>query len=179
MPSINYSAKVNEAMRNVIRDVLSHVCANGLDEENHFYITFDTTQAGVSIPDFLKTKYPEKMTIVLQHQFKKLKVREKEFSVFLSFSSTLELIVVPFRSIVKFSDPSANFSIHFDSDGSIGEVISYQQDWASDQDDYSFDGCICHDFECSNGESALSDDEDVDSEKVVDINEYLKGKIMF
>lgn len=111
---INYNKLIDRAMLNVIKEALSIFTANhNLVLDNHFYISFYTPFPGVGISERLRQKYPEHMTIVLQHQFSNLKINDNNFSVCLSFSGVLEDIVIPWGSISLFSDPSTQVSIKF------------------------------------------------------------------
>ncbi|MGK9054165.1 SspB family protein [Neorhizobium petrolearium] len=112
---IRYDILAQDALRGVIRKVLSEVAATGrLPGDHHFFITFLTGAPGVRISQHLKAKYPEQMTIVIQHQFWDLKVTETQFEVGLSFSDTPERLVVPFNTIRGFYDPSVNFELEFE-----------------------------------------------------------------
>lgn len=114
--TIDYSLLVQEAMYSVVKQALKIVIAKGyLPEEHHFYITFLTKVRGVAISESLKTKYPEAMTIVIQHQFEDLEVKNDYFAVSLMFSGVKEKLIIPFKSIVSFSDPIANFAVQFDN----------------------------------------------------------------
>lgn len=112
---IRYDILAQDALRGVIRKVLSEVAATGrLPGDHHFFITFLTGAPGVRISQHLKTKYPEQMTIVIQHQFWDLKVSDTQFEIGLSFSDTPERLVVPFNAIRGFYDPSVNFELEFE-----------------------------------------------------------------
>jgi uncharacterized protein len=112
---IRYDILAQDALRGVIRKVLSEVAATGsLPGEHHFFITFLTGAPGVRISQALKTKYAEQMTIVIQHQFWDMKVTETHFEIGLSFSDTPEKLVIPFNAIRGFYDPSVNFELEFD-----------------------------------------------------------------
>ncbi|WP_176085820.1 SspB family protein [Martelella sp. HB161492] len=112
---IRYDILAQDALRGVIRKVLSEVAAAGrLPGEHHFFITFLTGAPGVRISQFLKEKYSQQMTIVIQHQFWDLKVTESQFEIGLSFSDKPERLVIPFNAIVGFYDPSVNFELEFD-----------------------------------------------------------------
>ncbi|MGO1078017.1 SspB family protein [Inquilinus sp. CA228] len=106
---------VESALRGVVREALAHVAEKGLPSEHHFYLTFVTNHRGVAIPEYLRQKYPQEMTIVLQHQFFGLEVCEDRFSVSLSFSSKTERLVIPLAAISTFADPSVNFALQFQS----------------------------------------------------------------
>jgi uncharacterized protein len=113
---IRYDILAQEALRGVIRKVLSEVAVTGyLPGEHHFFITFLTEAPGVRISTALKERYPEQMTIVVQHQFWDLKVTESQFEIGLSFSDKPEKLVVPFAAIRGFYDPSVNFELEFDT----------------------------------------------------------------
>ncbi|MET3589521.1 hypothetical protein ABID23_000603 [Bartonella silvatica] len=111
---IRYDILVQEALRGVIRKVLSEVAKAGLPGSHHFFITFLTNAPGVKISSRLKSRYPEQMTIVLQHQFRDLSVSETAFEVTLSFQEITEKLVVPFTSVQVFYDPVASFEAAFD-----------------------------------------------------------------
>ena len=108
-----YDKMVEAALRGVVRDALKKVARDGLRSEHHFYIGFATGMSGVEIPDYLRERYPDEMTIVLQHQFSGLNVSEERFSVTLSFQKQLERLVVPFAAVRSFADPSVNFALEF------------------------------------------------------------------
>jgi len=112
---IRYDILAQDALRGVIRKVLSEVAATGrLPGEHHFFITFLTGAPGVRISQHLKAKYPEQMTIVIQHQFWELKITETTFEIGLSFSDVPEKLFIPFNAIRGFYDPSVNFELEFD-----------------------------------------------------------------
>ncbi|NTJ67160.1 hypothetical protein G6M50_04215 [Agrobacterium rhizogenes] len=112
---IRYDILAQDALRGVIRKVLTEVGATGrLPGDHHFFITFLTGAPGVRISQHLKSKYPEQMTIVIQHQFWDLKITESQFEIGLSFSDVPEKLVVPFNAIRGFYDPSVNFELEFD-----------------------------------------------------------------
>lgn len=113
---IRYDILAQEALRGVIRKVLMETAATGqLPGEHHFFITFLTNAPGVRISSALHERYPEQMTIVVQHQFWDLKVTETQFEIGLSFSDQPEKLVVPFNAVRGFYDPSVNFELEFDS----------------------------------------------------------------
>lgn len=111
---IRYDILAQDALRGVIRKVLSEVAKAGLPGNHHFFITFLTGAPGVRISSRLKEKYPEQMTIVLQHQFWDMLVTEQLFEVGLSFGDVPEKLVIPFSAIRGFYDPSVNFELEFD-----------------------------------------------------------------
>ncbi|WP_118858291.1 SspB family protein [Sphingomonas mesophila] len=112
---IPYDEIVQEALRDVVGRVLSEVESSGgqLPGGHHFYITFETRAAGVSIPKHLSERFPDEMTIVIQHRFWDLKVGDDQFSVGLSFGGVPSTLVVPFGAVTEFVDPAVDFSLKF------------------------------------------------------------------
>ena len=111
----DYPRMVQTALRNVMREALTRAASEGLPGDHHFYVTFLTRAPGAIVPKYLLTKYPDEMTIVLQHQFRALQVGEDAFSVSLSFSNRLERLSVPFAAVTTFADPSVNFGLQFET----------------------------------------------------------------
>lgn len=112
-PQINYELLVESALRTVVRSSLKIAEQNGLPGNAHFYITFLTEYAGVEVPPRLKESHPDRMTIILQHQFWDLDVRKDDFTVSLSFGGIRETLVVPFMAVIDFNDPSVGFGLQF------------------------------------------------------------------
>ena len=112
--TIDYGTLMHKAMRTLIFDVLKDVEKNGLPGEHHFFITFDTTVEGVEISEWLRKRYPEEMTIVIQHWFDGLNVKEDGFDITLNFGDQPESLVVPFIAILTFVDPSVEFGLRFE-----------------------------------------------------------------
>jgi hypothetical protein len=110
---IRYDVLAQEAFRGLVKKVLAEVAHAGLPGEHHFYIIFDTRAPGVRISARLKERYPEEMTIVIQHQYWELLVNETSFEIGLSFSGVPEKLVVPFASVRGFFDPSVEFAVQF------------------------------------------------------------------
>ncbi len=110
---IRYDLMVERALRDVVRQALLLVAEKGLPGDHHFYVTFATGFRGVTLPDYLRKKYPNDMTIVLQHQFYGLEVSDDRFAVSLSFNSKSERLVIPFAAVTAFADPSVNFALQF------------------------------------------------------------------
>ncbi len=115
---IRYDVLVQDALRGVVRKVLTEVSKAGLPGDHHFYIAFDTTAPGVRISSRLREKYPNEMTIVLQHQFWELTVTEQAVEVGLSFGGAAEKLFVPFTAIKGFFDPSVQFGLQFEPEKS-------------------------------------------------------------
>ena len=110
---VRYQKYIQKALLCVVSDILKEVAENGLFGAQHFYISFKTGFAGVDIPSFLKQTYPDEMTIVLQHQFKNLKVLKDAFQVDLSFKGHSQTLKIPFNSLTSFADPSEQFMLSF------------------------------------------------------------------
>jgi hypothetical protein len=111
---IRYDVLARDALRGVLRRVLTDVAEQGLPGEHHFFITFLSTAEGVKISPRLLAQYPEEMTVILQHQFWDLTVTEDRFEVGLSFGGIPERLVVPFSAIKSFFDPSVQFGLQFE-----------------------------------------------------------------
>ena len=112
-PTIDYEALAQDALRGVVRTVLTQAAKSGLPGDHHFYISFDTGASGVVLSKRLKDKYPAEMTIVLQHRFWDLSVDAERFSVGLSFNQVPALLTIPFSAITGFHDPAVNFELRF------------------------------------------------------------------
>src|SRR5690349_17095030 len=108
-----YDKMVEAALRGVVRDALQRAAQEGLKSGHHFYIGFATRMPGVVIPEQLRDRYPDEMTIVLQHQFWDLDVTDEGFAVTLSFQKQLERLVIPFAAVRSFADPSVEFRLEF------------------------------------------------------------------
>ncbi|MEM9710177.1 MAG: ClpXP protease specificity-enhancing factor SspB [Pseudomonadota bacterium] len=113
--SIDYGTLMYRAMRSLIQEVLSDVSESGLPGAHHFLITFDTMHPDVEIADWLSDRYPNTMTIVMQHWFENLNVTPEGFTVTLNFGDTPETLFVPFDAIKTFVDPSVEFGLRFES----------------------------------------------------------------
>ena len=111
---IRYDLLVQDALRSVVKTVLTDAAQNGLPGNHHFFITFRTDMPGVKIADHVRAKHPEEITIALQHQFWDLIVSERQFEVGLSFSNIPERLVVPFSALTGFHDPSVPFTMKFE-----------------------------------------------------------------
>jgi len=110
---INYNLHTINAMRNVVKEVLKNVSDNILPENHHFYITFNTNFEKVKIPSILKKKYSDEMTIVIENSFWDLNVKDNYFSIILSFNKIKSKLIIPYKSLLVFSDPYANFHLKF------------------------------------------------------------------
>jgi hypothetical protein len=119
---IRYDVLARDALRGVLRRVLTDAAEHGLPGEHHFFITFLSTAEGVKLSPRLLAQYPEEMTVILQHQFWDLVVTEDRFEVGLSFGGIPERLVVPFHSIKSFFDPSAQFGLQFEPADAAAET---------------------------------------------------------
>ncbi len=137
--SIDYGNLMHRAMRSLIQSVLEDVSVNGLPGAHHFFITFDTTHPDVDIADWLKSRYPSEMTIVIQHWFENLNVTDDGFSVTLNFGNQPEPLVIPFDAVRTFVDPSVEFGLRFESHA--------EEDDDDDDDDGDDDPPPQHDAE--------------------------------
>lgn len=113
MAKIDYQSLLDTALKSVVKDALIHAQINGLGDGTHFFITFKTRDSGVVLPDFLRMRYPDIMTIVLQYSYNNLHVSDREFGVQLTFDGRPFFIRVPFSALVEFKDPSVDFILTF------------------------------------------------------------------
>ena len=113
MAKINYQQLLDSALKSVVKEALIHAQFNGLGDDASFFITFRTRDPGVVVPDFLKIRYPDFITIVLQYSYNNLNVSDKEFGVQLTFDGRPFFIRVPFSALVEFKDPSVDFMLSF------------------------------------------------------------------
>ena len=123
---IRYDVLARDALRGVLRRVLTDAAEHGLPGEHHFFITFLSTADGVKLSPRLLAQYPEEMTVILQHQFWDLVVTEDRFEVGLSFGGIPERLVVPFNSIKSFFDPSVQFGLQFEPADAASEAPAGQ-----------------------------------------------------
>jgi len=138
--TIDYGNLMHDAMRGLIATVLNDVGEHGLPGEHHFFITYDTTHPDADMPDWLKERYPEEITIVIQHWFDGLIVDGTGFSVTLNFGDQPVPLYVPFDALMNFVDPSVEFGLVFrqhsdDEDDNPADLHIVEQDDISDDDD--------------------------------------------
>ena len=108
---IEYQKILDKNMLNVFKDVLTYIRDNGLSDNNHLYITFSTNHKNVELPNWLKQKYPNEMTIVIQYEYYDLEINKNNFSISLSFNDIKTYLKIDYNSIISFADPSANFGL--------------------------------------------------------------------
>jgi hypothetical protein len=125
---IRYDLLAQEALRGVLRTVLSDAAKNGLPGDHHFFVTFDTCAEGVRLSQRMRAQYPKEMTIILQHQFWDLAVSEEAFEVGLSFGGVPERLSIPFAAVKGFFDPSVEFGLQFEQTGGTGAEAGAKPD---------------------------------------------------
>ena len=135
MAELNYKVLIENAMLNMVKDILKKVSRKGLPKNHHFLITFFSNSKGVIIPEWMKEKYPEKMTIIIRNWFEDLYVTEKKFEISLNFNNTVERLSIPFNSLELFADPSVDFAISFNQVNSTPNSKTKVDKNSSDQID--------------------------------------------
>ena len=110
---INYQKILNKNLLKVFIEILKEVEKNGLDGNNHLYITFATNNPNTSVPEWLLQKYPNEMTIVIQHEYYHLNINKNDFNIGLSFNNKKTDLKISFNSIISFADPSENFGLNY------------------------------------------------------------------
>ena len=108
---LEYQKILNQNMINVLKDILIKIKDEGLDTNNQLYITFETNHEGVKIPNWLRDKYKNEMTIVIQYEYYDIKIHKKNFLITLSFNDIKTDLKIDYNSIISFADPSANFGL--------------------------------------------------------------------
>ena len=114
---IGYQALTDAALRGVVREALRRIEKSGLIGAHHFYLTFKTHADGVDIPGFLREQYPDEMTIIIQHQYWALKVKDDAFEVTLTFKKLPAPLHIPFSALTAFFDPGVQFGLQFRTEG--------------------------------------------------------------
>lgn len=112
---IDYGNLMHRAMRGLIRDVMDQVAERGLPGAHHFFITMNTRHDDVEMADWLRDRYPEEITIVIQHWFDNLAIDDDGFAITLNFGNQPEPLYVPFDAITTFVDPSVEFGLKFET----------------------------------------------------------------
>lgn len=119
--TIAYGRLMHRAMRGLIQTVLTDVQGHGLPGEHHFFITFDTRHADAELAPWLLERYPEEMTIVIQHWYEDLSVDDEGFTITLNFGDSPETLRIPFDAILTFVDPSVEFGLRFETSSRDGD----------------------------------------------------------
>jgi hypothetical protein len=125
---IDYGNLMHTAMRGLIKTVLQRVSESGLPGAHHFFITFDTRTPGVELADWLRQRYPDEMTIVVQHWFENLSVDDDGFAITLNFGDSPEPLYIPFAAIQTFVDPSVEFGLRFEGPEEDEEEIAVTEE---------------------------------------------------
>lgn len=112
---LDYGNLMHRAMRGLIRDVMAQVADRGLPGAHHFFITLNTRHPGVAMADWLRSRYPDEITIVIQHWYDHLEVDPDGFAITLNFGNQPEPLYVPFDAISTFVDPSVEFGLKFET----------------------------------------------------------------
>lgn len=152
--SIDYGKLMHRAMRGLIQEVLEDVRDTGLPGAHHFFITFETTHPDARVADWLKERYPNEMTVVMQHWFDDLEVTDEGFSVTLNFGDTPEHLYIPYDAIQTFVDPSVEFGLRFESQDE-------DDDEDDDTDDVEASGSAEGDAPKKKAESGTPKDADI------------------
>lgn len=167
---IRYDILAQDALRGVVKKVLTEVSNTGLPGEHHFYVTFNTQAAGVRISPRLLEKYPTDMTIVLQHQFWDMQTNETAVEIGLSFDGIPEKLYIPYTSIISFIDPSVHFSLQFEVEEDFDEEEAAEDEKLINDDEQ--DNIILSVI----GETSEDDNEEKTSDKSSDKTDAATSK---
>lgn len=148
--TINYNALIEDAMRNVIKNALKKIEENKTTKKYCFVFKIDTMNKKVVLPAYIKVQYPEEITIIIQHQFENLSVKQTSFSVDLSFGGRISNVVIPFDSILSFSDQEAGLELRFNN----GREFGVLEDFEEFEDDYDEDEEGDNDYQESDDEKS-------------------------
>jgi hypothetical protein len=134
---MNYGNTMHRATRSLIAEVLTEVGRDGLPGEHHFFITYDTQHPDVKMAEWLFDRYPDEITIVIQHWFDNLIVGDDGFQITLNFGDNPEPLEVPFDAIRTFVDPSVEFGLRFETseEDELHEVVELPEFEESDDED--------------------------------------------
>jgi hypothetical protein len=122
---MHYEQLAQDALRGVIRSALERAALpDGIPGAHHFYVTFKTRAPGVSVPPDILAKYPDEMTVVLQHQYWDLKVEQARFSVMLKFGGMPKVLAMPYTAVTRFYDPSVQFLLQFEAPTTVEEIAA-------------------------------------------------------
>ena len=122
---MHYEQLAQDALRGVIRSALERAALpEGIPGAHHFYVTFKTRAAGVSVPPDILAKYPDEMTVILQHQYWDLSVEADRFSVMLKFGGMPKVLNVPYSAVTRFYDPAVQFMLQFEAPETIEELTA-------------------------------------------------------
>ncbi|MBO9454568.1 hypothetical protein J7376_06280 [Paracoccus sp. R12_1] len=136
---IDYGGMMHRAMQGLIARVLEGVARDGLPGDHHFFITFDTREDGVEMADWLRERYPEEMTIVIQSWFENLIIDDEGFDITLNFGNSPEPLRIPFDALRTFVDPSVEFGLRFETQDSDDDEEDEDAEYQLDDDQGSDD----------------------------------------
>lgn len=136
---IDYGGMMHRAMQGLIARVLEGVARDGLPGDHHFFITFDTREVGVEMADWLRERYPEEMTIVIQSWFENLIIDDEGFGITLNFGNSPEPLRIPFDALRTFVDPSVEFGLRFETQDSDDDEEDEDAEYQLDDDQGSDD----------------------------------------
>ncbi|MCT4332968.1 ClpXP protease specificity-enhancing factor SspB [Paracoccus sp. YLB-12] len=136
---IDYGGMMHRAMQGLIARVLEGVARDGLPGDHHFFITFDTREDGVEMADWLRERYPEEMTIVIQSWFENLIIDDEGFGITLNFGNSPEPLRIPFDALRTFVDPSVEFGLRFETQDSDDDEEHEDAEYQLDDDQGSDD----------------------------------------
>ncbi len=141
---MHYEQLAQDALRGVVRSALERAALpEGIPGAHHFYITFKTRAPGVSVPPDIIAKYPDEMTVVLQHQYWDLKVEPTKFSVMLKFGGMPKVLAMPYTAVTRFYDPSVQFLLQFEAPATVEDIaaeVAAAEPVRTDPDDTGDDG---------------------------------------
>ncbi|EGF90930.1 hypothetical protein ABI_23420 [Asticcacaulis biprosthecium C19] len=170
---MDYASLTQNALRGVIRQALQRAASpQGLPGEHHFYVTFLTRGSGVSVPEDLLARYPYDITIVLQHQYRDLRVADDFFRVTLTFGGAPKVLTVPYAAITRFHDPFAQFMLEFEVEDS--RALTQDTDPADMLDDGSEPEVAAPDLASPAASEAKETEAPDDAPKVISLDHFRK-----
>ena len=125
---IDYEQILKDNMINILKDVLKIIDKEGLKHGHHLFITFKTNFPNIKLPKWLKDKYPNEMTIVIQYEYWNFKIRKDDFKINLSFDGVKINLCIPYNSVISFADPYANFGLKLNSIKQSKEGKKYKKE---------------------------------------------------
>ncbi len=132
---IDYGNLMHRALRSLIQEVLQDVADHGLPGAHHFFITFDTQHPDAKLADWLRDRYPQEMTVVMQHWFDNLVVDDEGFAITLNFGDMPEPLYIPFDAVRTFVDPSVEFGLRFETQDSDDDEDDEEDEAEVEEDD--------------------------------------------